>query len=178
MTKKILIFVVWTLWTAAGSLTAAVPAASVAVGGLAPYATMDYVKGVYGEPGYVAEMGDGDWLCTYMRHTTITFTTEKKLRQLFTGKDEGSDKVFLLRRIDVKPDSMMATPAGITFGMGEADLLKAYGKPDLRVLSTKDYEVRYMYVGEPKSEYEGLCFMTFDLADGKITHISCYATRH
>ena len=158
--------------------SAKIAASAVGVGGISPYASLEYVKGVYSEPTYEAEIEDNRRLFVYGRAITIFFADEKRFNRIFKGKDEGREDVLMVQRIETKPDSKMKTPAGITFGMSEEQIVAVYGKPDLKVLGTEDYDWRLMYIGEPQEEYDGLCFMTFDLRDDKITKIVCYATRH
>ncbi len=160
--------------------SAKIPAVMVGVGGLSPYSAMEYVLGVYGEPAYKTTLGNGEQLFTYGNKVTLYFATEKKLNFVFKGKDEGREDAFLLRRVDVVDYPPMATPQGVAAGMDEEVLTETYGKPDVSVLTVddKNCDKRLMYVGEPTEENEGICFMTFDLKDGKIVKISCYATRH
>ena len=157
---------------------AAIPAAAVGVGGISPYATADYVKSVYGEPTYQAVLERGELLYAYGSSTSIFFTTEKKLNSVIRGKDEGSDTLFLVRRIDTQKGSGLETPGNIGIGDIEQKVIDAYGKPDVRVISAAEFDAHLMYVGEAKNEGEGLCFMTFYIKDGRVAKISCYATRH
>ncbi len=157
---------------------AVVPASVVAVGGLAPYATEEFVKSVYGEPTYKTMLSGGEILFAYGASTSIYFSTEKRLTNIITGRDDGSDELYMIRRIDTVKGSGFVTPGGIGIGDDEAKILRIYGKPDVRVITGEDFDVRIMYVGEARSEDEGLCFMTFFLKEGRVAKISCYATRH
>ena len=177
--QQVLALVVGVFFVASPFTAAAIPAAAVGVGGISPYATTDYVKGVYGEPSYQTILKEsGELLYTYGTSTLIFFSTEKRLNSIVKGKDEGSDELFVVRRIDTQQGSGLTTPAGIGIGDVEKKIADAYGKPDVRVIAAEEFDTRLMYVGEAKAEDEGLCFMTFYIKDGKIAKISCYATRH
>ena len=156
----------------------AIPDAKIAVGGLSPYATLDYVKSVYGEPTYQTNLDSGEILYTYGSSTLIFFSTEKRLNDIIRGKNDGSDELLLVRRIDTQKGSGMTTPDGVGIGDAEQKITDIYGKPDVKVIAATDCDVRMMYVGEAVNEDEGLCFMTFSVKDGRIIKISCYATRH
>ena len=158
--------------------SAAVPASVVAVGGIAPYSTEEFVKSVYGAPTYETKLPSGELYFAYGSSTSIYFSTEKRLNEVITGKGDGSDDIYIVRRIDTKKGSGFATPAGIGIDDGEEKIVAAYGKPDVKVIPGEDFDLRLMYVGEAKEENEGLCFMTFYIKDGRVAKISCYATRH
>lgn len=174
--KKIFFAATVIFFAAFSVASAKIPAEAVAVGGLSPYSAMSYVEGVYGPPAYSTMTENGEWLYVYGNSVVIFFSTEYKLNKIFKGVEDGSKDLFLLRRVEAKKFSGMATPAGIAPDMDEAVLEKTYGKPDVRVIGINDYDARWMYVGE--SEGEGLCFMAFDIKNGKISKISCYATSH
>ena len=157
---------------------AAIPSASVGVGGISPYATTDYVKSVYGEPTYQTVLNNGELFFAYGESTSIYFSTEKRLTGIITGKDNGSDDLYIVRRIDTRKGSGFVTPGGIGIGDAEKKITAVYGKPNVRVITDEEAAVRLMYVGEAHGEDEGLCFMTFYLKDDHVTKISCYATRH
>ena len=157
---------------------AAVPAAAVGLGGLSPYATTDYVKSVYGAPGYETRIESGEIIYAYGNTTLIYFTTERRLNGVVKGTNEGSDDLLLLRRIDTQKGSGLSTPAGVGVGDTEQKVREIYGKPDVQVIAAEDYDSRMMYVGERSNKDESICFMTFFVKDGRVVKISCYATRH
>ena len=129
-----------------GIALAAVPASQIALGGVAPGASVDSVKQAYGEPSY-----------SYDRER-LTFSNG-----LVVKVDD--DRPGVVEEVLVQSGSL-GTPAGISVGMGADRLNSAYGTAD-KVDADRD-EVEYVYYSEDRTKQ-----LEFEVRGGVIVKISC-----
>lgn len=118
----------------------------VAIGGIQPFATKDYVRSIYGEPDEISERNsksydysEPDETWKYGETFSISFA---------------NGKVFCL---DSSGPNGLKTPDGIAVGDSEGKLLAAYGK---------GWRNGYWY----KSEYD--INLYFQVKNGKVVSIS------
>ena len=124
----------------------------IALGGIGVGMSMNYVKGVYGEPDRVKTDYSAYWeeeLTTHYYGETLEIVYNE------------SDRV---QRVCTKGNNGVVTPDGVRVGMSVGVLKRIYGKSD----DIQEYETSRHYKSMTSDNFG----IRFDLKEGKITQIT------
>lgn len=130
----------------AATAMASVPNEAIAIGGIAPGATVEAAKAAFGDPAYEKENG-------------MTFANGVVI-------DMKKKAPGVVHEIEAEEGCTAATPAGVQVGMSVDAMIAAYGEADRVEIEFGDTEYKYY-------SHDRSLKMEFEVENGIITKIEC-----
>ena len=160
--KKIIsafIFCLMTFFTGSNA-HAMIDESQVALGGITPLSSQEYVRSIYGNPTSVSSPFRTGLVWSYGKTLTIHFVTGEAFGYL---KNQNEYYKFFLNSLTTTANNGFGTPAGIIVGMDESIVYQIYGNPDFRKGNSITYRARNSGYG-----------LSFNIKKGKVAAITAF----
>ena len=161
--KKIISAFIFCLMTffAGSNAYAMIDESQVALGGITPLVSQEYVRSIYGNPNNISTLGNNILFWNYGKSIKIRFVSGAAYGYV---REQPEYYKFFLANITTTANNGFATPAGIIVGMDESIVYQIYGNPDFRKGNSITYRARNSGYG-----------LTFNIKKGKVSEITAFS---
>lgn len=162
--KKIISAFIFCLMTffAGSNAYAMIDESQVALGGITPLASQEYIRNIYGNPTSVSSPYRNALVWSYGKTVSIHFVSGAAFGYV---NDQSEYYQFFLNSITTTANNGFATPAGIIVGMDESIVYQIYGNPDFRKGNSITYRTRRGGYG-----------LSFNIKKGKVAGITAFCS--